>query len=93
MSTLAVIAIIVAALIVLAILVCGRPQAPRSRRELGQVQTEAQHDDVRHHRERADERRTEAAIAEERAKRAQVEADLDEERAQQPRGRSSATVG
>jgi hypothetical protein len=45
------------------------------------VQAEAQHDDVRHHRERADERRTEAAIAEEKAKRAKVEADLDEERA------------
>lgn len=51
------------------------------RRELGQAQTEARHDDVRHHRERADESRTEAAIAEERAKRAKVEAELDEERA------------
>jgi hypothetical protein len=50
-------------------------------RELGHVQAEAQHDDVRHHRERAGERRTEAAIAEEKAKRAKVEADLDEERA------------
>ena len=45
------------------------------------AQIEAQHDDVRHHRERADERRTEAAIAEEQAKRAKVEAELDEERA------------
>jgi hypothetical protein len=51
------------------------------RRQLGHVQAEAQHDDVRHHRERADERRTEAAIAEEKAKRAKVEAELDEERA------------
>jgi flagellar biosynthesis/type III secretory pathway M-ring protein FliF/YscJ len=80
MSTLAVIAIVVVALIVIAVLVSMSRKAGR-RRELGHVQAEAQHDDVRHHRERADESRTEAAIAEERAKRAKVEAELDEERA------------
>ncbi len=80
MSTLAVIAIVVAALIVLAVVISAARKKSRER-ELGQVQTEAQHDDVQHHRERADERRTEAAIAEEKAKRAKVEADLDEERA------------
>jgi hypothetical protein len=61
------------------LVIAARRSAQRKR--LGRVQTEAQHDDVRHHRERADESRTEAAIAEERAKRAKVEADLDEERA------------
>ena len=80
MSTLAVIAIVVAALILIAIVVSAARKKSHQR-EFAQVQTEAQHQDVRHHRERADERRTEAAIAEEKAKRAQVEADLDEERA------------
>ncbi len=80
MSTLAVIAIVVAVLIVLALVVSAARRKSHDR-QLGQVQTEAQHDDVQHHRERADERRTEAAIAEEKAKRAKVEADLDEERA------------
>jgi FtsZ-interacting cell division protein ZipA len=76
MSTIAVIAIVVGALIVLAVLVRASQQ-----RKLGRVQAEAKQDDVQHHRERADESRTEAAIAEERAKRARVEAQLDEERA------------
>ena len=80
MSTLAVIAIVVGALIVLAILVSVARRA-QHRREFGEAQVEAQHDDARHHRERAEERRTEAAVAEERARRAQVEAELDEERA------------
>ena len=80
MSTLAVIAIVVAVLIVLAIVI-SLARRSRDRRQLGAAQTEAQHDDVRHHRERADESRTEAAIAEEKAKRAKVEAELDEERA------------
>jgi hypothetical protein len=65
---------------VIAILVAAGRRAGQ-RRELGKVQDQAQHDDVRHHRERADESRTEAAIAEERAKRANVEAQLDEEKA------------
>ena len=80
MSTLAIIAIVVGALIVLAIVLSAARRA-RDRRQLGQLQTEAVGDDASHHRERAAERRTEAAIAEERAKRAQVEAELDEERA------------
>ena len=80
MSTLAVIVIIVVALIVIALLISASRKS-RQRRELGQVQASAQHDDVQHHRERADESRTEAAIAEERAKRSKVEAELDEERA------------
>jgi FtsZ-interacting cell division protein ZipA len=80
MSTLAIIAIVVGALILLAILVSVARRASQ-RREIGQAQTEAQHDDARHHRERAEESRTQAAIAEERAKRAQVEAELNEERA------------
>ncbi len=80
MSTLAIVAIVIGALIVIAILV-SRARRSSQRRELGEVQTEAKHDDARHHREHAQESRTEAAIAEERAKRAKVEADLDEERA------------
>jgi uncharacterized membrane protein YcjF (UPF0283 family) len=80
MSTLAVIAIVIAALIVLAVVI-SLARSARERRRLGQAQVEAQHDDVRHHRERADERRTEAAVAEEKAKRAEAEAELDEERA------------
>lgn len=80
MSTLAVIGIIVAVLIVIAIVATAMRNA-RARRQFGEVQSEAQHDDAQHHRERADEHRTEAAIAEEKAKRAQVEAELDDERA------------
>ena len=53
----------------------------KQRRELGKAQTEAQHDDARHHRDRAEEHRTEAAVAEERSRRAEAEAQLDEERA------------
>jgi uncharacterized membrane protein YcjF (UPF0283 family) len=80
MSTIAIIAIVIGALIVLAIVVSMVRRAGQ-RRKLGQVQQKAQHDDARHHRDRAEESRTEAAIAEERAERAKVEADLDEERA------------
>ena len=72
MSTLAIVAIVIGALIVLAIVVSVARRA-RSRRELGHMQTDATRDDAHHHRERA----------EERAKRAQVEAELDEERAGQ----------
>jgi FtsZ-interacting cell division protein ZipA len=75
MSTLAIVA-----LIVVAILVSLRRRAGE-RRKLGQAQHEAQHDDARHHRQRAEESRAEAAVAEERAERAKVEAQLDEERA------------
>jgi FtsZ-interacting cell division protein ZipA len=82
MSTLAIVAIVIGALIVIAIVVSAARRA-RDRRELGHMQTEAGHDDARHHRERAEDRRTQAAIAEERAKRAQVEAELDEQRAEQ----------
>lgn len=82
MSTLAIIAIVVGALILLAIALSVMRRA-RARRELGHMQSEARRDDAHHHREKAEERRTEAAIAEERAKRAQVEAELDEERAAQ----------
>src|SRR5690606_28659800 len=42
---------------------------------------EAQHEDVRHHEGRAQEKRSEAELAEERAKRARAEAELDERRA------------
>jgi FtsZ-interacting cell division protein ZipA len=80
MSTIAIIAIIVGALILIAILVSAAKKA-KNRRELGQVQTEAQRDDVSHHREQAVERRTEAAVAEERAKRKGTEAELEEQRA------------
>lgn len=82
MSTVAVIAIVIGALIVLAIVVSLARRA-RGRREFADVQGEAQHDDARHHRERAEESRTEAAISSERAERAKVEAELDEERASQ----------
>jgi FtsZ-interacting cell division protein ZipA len=80
MSTLAVIAIIIGALIVLALLVSLSGKASR-RRKLGQTQERAQRDDVDHHRAEADERRTEAAVAEERARRVAAEADAHEERA------------
>ncbi len=80
MSTLAIIAIVIGALIVLAIVVSLARRA-QDRRQFGQVQHQAQHDDASHHRERAEDSRTEAAIAEERAERAKVEAELDEERA------------
>jgi flagellar biosynthesis/type III secretory pathway M-ring protein FliF/YscJ len=104
MSTVAVIAIVVGALILLAIVVAIARNANR-RREFSRVQTEAQHDDVQHHRGRADERRHEAELAEERAKRARAEAELDEQRAasrerdlgeepgrgEEPGGRGAAT--
>ncbi len=80
MSTLAVIAIVVGVLILIALVVSAARRKSHDR-EFGQVQTEAQRDDARHHRAQAEEKRTEAAIAEERAKRVQVEAELDEERA------------
>jgi flagellar biosynthesis/type III secretory pathway M-ring protein FliF/YscJ len=82
MSTVAVVAIVIGALIVLAIVV-GVARRARSRRQFAEAQGEAQHQDVRHHREKAEESRTEAAIAKERAERAKVEAELDEERASQ----------
>jgi flagellar biosynthesis/type III secretory pathway M-ring protein FliF/YscJ len=80
MSTLAVVAIVLGALIVLAIVVSVARRA-RGRRELAQTQSEAQRDDARHHREKAEESRTEAAIAEEHAQRVKAEAELNEERA------------
>jgi FtsZ-interacting cell division protein ZipA len=80
MSTIAIIAIVIGALIVLGILVSTARSAGK-RRRLGQVQQRAQHDDAHHHRERAEESRTEAAVAQERAERAKAEAELDEERA------------
>jgi len=80
MSTLAIVLIVIAALIVLAIVVSLGRRAEQ-RRKLGQVQRHAQHDDAQHHRERAEESRSEAAVAEEKADRARVEAELDEERA------------
>ena len=80
MSTVAVIAIVVGALVVLAILVAVVRGSAR-KRELAQVQTEAQHDDARHHRDRAEERRQDAELAEEQARRARAEAELDESRA------------
>ena len=80
MSTLAIIAIVIGALIVLAIVVSMASRS-KKRREFGEVQREAQRDDAGHHRERAEEGRTEAAVAEERAERAKLQAELDEERA------------
>lgn len=80
MSTIAVIAIIVGALIVLALLVSLSGKASR-RRKLGKAQESAQRDDVSHHRAEAEDRRTEAAVAEERARRVAAEADAHEERA------------
>jgi FtsZ-interacting cell division protein ZipA len=80
MSTIAVIAIIVGALIVLALLVSLSGKAKR-RRELGRTQERAQRDDAEHHRSEAEDRRREAAIAEERARRVAAEAEAHEERA------------
>lgn len=82
MSIVAVIAIVIVALIVLALVVSAARRAG-NRREFAEVQGEAQHQDVRHHRAKAEDSRTEAAIAEERAERAKVEAELNEERAGQ----------
>lgn len=80
MSTIAVIAIIIGALILLALLYTAVRNKSRQR-AFGKEQLRAQRDDVDHHRERAGERRVEAAVASERAKRAETEAELDEERA------------
>ena len=80
MDTLLIVAIVVAVLVVIAIAVSAARKKSRER-GFAQVQHEAQHDDVDHHRERAGEAPTEAAVAEERAQRAKVEAELDEERA------------
>ncbi len=80
MSTVAIIAIVVAVLIlvVVAVSIARRTQA---RREIGDAQVEAQHDDVRHHRDQAEQKRGEAALSAERARRAEAEAELDERRA------------
>ncbi len=80
MSTVAVIAIVVAALILLAIIV-SMARSKAHRREIAQAQTEAKRDDVQHHHDRASDRRHEAELAEEQAKRARAEAELDERRA------------
>jgi FtsZ-interacting cell division protein ZipA len=80
MSTIAIIAIVIGALIVLALLISMARKAGR-KRQYAQVQTDAKRDDAVHHREQAEERRTEAAVAEARARRAKVEAELDEVRA------------
>jgi FtsZ-interacting cell division protein ZipA len=80
MSTIAVIAIIVGALILIALLVSMSRKAAQ-RRQLGKVQQEAHREDVQHHRDQAEERRTEAAVAEERARRVAAEAEAHEERA------------
>jgi Mg2+/citrate symporter len=80
MSTAAIVAIVIGALIVIAIAMVVARRA-RDRHQVATAQVEAQQDDARHHRERAEASRTEAAVAEERARRAQVEAELDEERA------------
>jgi FtsZ-interacting cell division protein ZipA len=80
MSTIAIIAIIVGALILIAVLV-SMSRKTKQRRELGQLQTEAQRDDASHHRDQAQAQRTEAAVAEEQAKRKAVEAELHEQRA------------
>src|SRR5262245_43786875 len=71
-SAIAIIAIIVGALIIIGLLVSflRREQADK---RVGSAQVQAQHDDLDHHRERADERRAEAELAQERAKRASAE--------------------
>jgi hypothetical protein len=53
----------------------------RRDREIGEAQVEAQHDDVAHHREQAQQARGEAELAQERAKRAAAEAELNERKA------------
>ena len=80
MDTLAIIAIIVGALILLAIVV-ALARRGQQRSEIGRAQEEAQHEDVRHHRDQAERKRSEAELAEERARRAKAEAELDEQRA------------
>jgi uncharacterized low-complexity protein len=80
MSTVVIIAIVVAALILAAIVV-SIARRTKAKREIGHAQVEAQHDDVRHHRDQAEQKRSEAALSAERAKRAEAEAELNEKRA------------
>jgi hypothetical protein len=80
MSIVAIIAIVLAALILVGVL-AAIARRGKERREMGQTQVKAQHDDVRHHRDEAQERRREAALADERARRARAEAELNERRA------------
>jgi FtsZ-interacting cell division protein ZipA len=80
MSTIAIIAIVIGGLIVLGLLVSAIRSRAR-RKAYGREQLRAHRDDIRHHEQKADERRIEAAVAGERAKRAETAAELDEERA------------
>jgi FtsZ-interacting cell division protein ZipA len=80
MSTVAIIVIAIAVLALIAIVVAMSRRA-RAKREIGHAQVEAQHDDVDHHRERAEQRRNEAALSEEIARRASAEAELNERQA------------
>jgi len=80
MSTLAVILIIIAAVVVL-FLVFRMANKGRDRREQARLQMDAKRDDVVHHREVAADTRAEAEVTAERARRKAAEADLHEERA------------
>ena len=80
MSTLAVILIIIAALVVL-FLVFRVANRQRGQREQARLQMDAKRDDVVHHKEKAVETRAEADVAAERARRQAAEAELHEERA------------
>ena len=63
MSTVAIIAIVVVAVIVIALVVAAANRKKRER-EFGNTQVEAQRDDAQHHRAQAEDKRTEAAVAE-----------------------------
>jgi FtsZ-interacting cell division protein ZipA len=80
MSTLAVILIIIAALVVL-FLVFRMANRQREHKQQARLQMDAKRDDVVHHREQAADSRAEAQVAAERARRQATEAELHEERA------------
>ena len=69
MSTIAIIAIVIGAIIVIA-LIAAAARRNSERRQFAQAQTDAHRDYAQHERGHAEERRREAAVAEERAKRA-----------------------
>ena len=79
MSTGLIVAIVIVALIVIALAVAA---SRRNRtKQVEKVQTRALHDDAAHHREQAQQARSEAELAEERAKRTAAEAELNERKA------------
>lgn len=80
MSTVLIVIVAVAVVVVLGLLTFAASRRAQTR-EIGEAQVEAQHDDVSRHRDQAREARGEAELAQERAKRAAAEAELNEHKA------------